>query len=94
MILGFTITPSNEFELFVDKLYKPEHLWVLSKSYSNNQGTLSHFFIGLERHRKTVIWCAMGLPITFSIYQKVIGTLVSLLFMATAFVLRGGATFV
>ena len=92
LILRVTILPSIQYELFVDKLQKPKNLWVISKCYSGNQATLHYFFSGLERQSKNLIWKSMGVPITFGIYQKVIGSLVSILIMSMAFMLRGAMT--
>ena len=92
LILRVTILPSIQYELFVDKLQKPKNVWVISKCYSGNQATLHYFFSGLERQSKNLIWKSMGVPITFGIYQKVIGSLVSILIMSMAFMLRGAMT--
>ena len=53
------------------------------------QATLHFFFNGLERQSKQLIWKSMGVPITFDVYQRVIGSLVSILIMTMAFMLRG-----
>ena len=89
LLLRFTIQPSIQYELLIDTLHKPKHLWVISKCYSGNQATLHFFFNGLERQSKQLIWKSMGVPITFDVYQRVIGSLVSILIMTMAFMLRG-----
>ena len=50
---------------------------------------IAFFFNGLERQSKQLIWKSMGVPITFDVYQRVIGSLVSILIMTMAFMLRG-----
>ena len=50
---------------------------------------IAFFLKGLERQSKQLIWKSMGVPITFDVYQRVIGSLVSILIMTMAFMLRG-----
>ena len=50
------------------------------------------FFTGLEASRKDVVWNCFGMPLTFTVYQKVIGSLVSIIILSMTFALRSSVT--
>ena len=88
VLLVFSIYPSIEYKLFVRELHAPNILHILSKCYSGNQATLQYFFAGLELHRERLIWKVFGVEITSSVYERVIGSLVSFLLLTMGFMLR------
>ena len=53
---------------------------------------MSYFFTGLETSRKDVVWKIFGIPLTFAVYQKVIGSLVSIIILSMTFALRSSVT--
>ena len=58
---------------------------------SDNNGALKYFLDGLEIQRRSVIWMIFGIPVTLEMYERVIGSLVSLLIAAIALILRSSA---
>eukprot|EP00943_MAST-04B_sp_MAST-4B-sp1_P003619 g3619.t1 len=92
LLLSTSIAPSNEYTLFVEELQKPDILYTLSKIYGSEAHGMSYFFTGLEASRKDVVWNCFGMPLTFTVYQKVIGSLVSIIILSMTFALRSSVT--
>ena len=73
---------------FIEQLQKPDILFTISRMYGSEAHGMSYFFAGLETSRKDVVWKIFGIPLTFAVYQKVIGSLVSIIILSMTFALR------
>ena len=92
LLLSTSISPSNEYTVFIEQLQKPDILFTISKIYGSEAHGMSYFFTGLETSRKDVVWKIFGIPLTFAVYQKVIGSLVSIIILSMTFALRSSLT--
>ena len=75
---------------FLRSLHCGDNVFILSECFNgkSNSGALKYFFDGLEIQRQSVIWSIFGIPVTLEMYERVIGSLVSLLIAALALILR------
>ena len=92
VLLSTSISPSNEYTVFIEQLQKPDILFTISRIYGSEAHGMSYFFAGLETSRKDVVWKIFGIPLTFAVYQKVIGSLVSIIILSMTFALRSSLT--
>ena len=92
VLLSTSISPSNEYTVFIEQLQKPDILFTISRIYGSEAHGMSYFFAGLETSRKDVVWKIFGIPLTFAVYQKVIGSLVSIIILSMTFALRSSVT--
>ena len=92
VLLSTSISPSNEYTVFIEQLQKPDILFTISRMYGSEAHGMSYFFAGLETSRKDVVWKIFGIPLTFAVYQKVIGSLVSIIILSMTFALRSSLT--
>ena len=92
LLLSTSISPSNEYTVFIEQLQKPDILFTISRIYGSEAHGMSYFFAGLETSRKDVVWKIFGIPLTFAVYQKVIGSLVSIIILSMTFALRSSVT--
>ena len=92
LLLSTSISPSNEYTVFIEQLQKPDILFTISRIYGGEAHGMSYFFAGLETSRKDVVWKIFGIPLTFAVYQKVIGSLVSIIILSMTFALRSSVT--
>ena len=92
LLLSTSISPSNEYTVFIEQLQKPDILFTISRMYGSEAHGMSYFFAGLETSRKDVVWKIFGIPLTFAVYQKVIGSLVSIIILSMTFALRSSLT--
>eukprot|EP00943_MAST-04B_sp_MAST-4B-sp1_P005670 g5670.t1 len=90
IILTLSMKPSIEYTLFLRSLHCGDNVFILSECFNgkNNSGALKYFFDGLEIQRQSVIWRIFGIPVTLEMYERVIGSLISLLIAALALILR------
>ena len=90
MVLTLSMKPSIRYTLFLRSLHCGDNVFILSECFNgeSNSGALKYFFDGLEIQRQSVIWSVFGIPITLELYERVIGSLVSLLIAVLALVLR------
>ena len=90
MLLTLSMKPSIRYTLFLRSLHCGDNVFILSECFNgeSNSGALKYFFDGLEIQRQSVIWSVFGIPITLELYERVIGSLVSLLIAVLALVLR------
>ena len=90
MLLTLSMKPSIEYTLFLRSLHRGDNVFILSECFNgkSNSGALKYFFDGLEIQRQSVIWSVFGIPITLELYERVIGSLVSLLIAVLALILR------
>ena len=90
IILTLSMKPSIEYTLFLRSLHCGDNVFILSECFNgkSNSGALKYFFDGLEIQRQSVIWSIFGIPVTLEMYERVIGSLVSLLIAALALILR------
>ncbi len=92
LLLSTSISPSNEYTVFIEQLQKPDILFTISRIYGSEAHGMLYFFTGLETSRKDVVWKIFGIPLTFAVYQKVIGSLVSIIILSMTFALRSSVT--
>ena len=85
MMLTLSMKPSIEYTLFLRSLHCGDKVFILSECFN---GESKKFFDGLEIQRQSVIWSIFGIPVTLEMYERVIGSLVSLLLAALALILR------
>eukprot|EP00942_MAST-04A_sp_MAST-4A-sp1_P012729 g12729.t1 len=85
MMLTLSMKPSIEYTLFLRSLHCGDKVFILSECFN---GESKKFFDGLEIQRQSVIWSIFGIPVTLEMYERVIGSLVSLLIAALALILR------
>merc|ERR1712023_348018 len=85
LILGETLWM---YALFLRSLHRGDNVFILSECFNgeSNSGALKYFFDGLEIQRRSVIWSVFGIPVTLELYERIIGSLVSLLITALALV--------
>ena len=90
IILTLSMKPSIQYTLFSRSLHCGDNVFILSECFNgkSNSGALKYFFDGLEIQRQSVIWSIFGIPVTLEMYERVIGSLVSLLITALALSLR------
>ena len=85
IMLTLSMKPSIEYTLFLRSLHCGDKVFILSECFN---GESKKFFDGLEVQRQSVIWSIFGIPVTLEMYERVIGSLVSLLIAALALILR------
>ena len=85
IMLTLSMKPSIEYTLFLRSLHCGDKVFILSECFN---GESKKFFDGLEIQRQSVIWSIFGIPVTLEMYERVIGSLVSLLIAALALILR------
>ena len=92
MLLTLSMKPSMRYTLFLRSLHCGDNVFILSECFNgeSNSGALKYFFDGLEIQRQSVIWRIFGIPVTVEMFERVIGSLVSLLIAALALILRSG----
>ena len=84
--------PSIAYTRFLESIHRGDYVLILSECFnSDNNGALKYFLDGLEIQRRSVIWMIFGIPVTLEMYERVIGSLVSLLIAAFALILRSSA---
>jgi len=88
VFLTLSIKPSVHYGYFIERLHRGDSLLCLSECFSGDQLTLKYFFEGLEIQRKYLVWRCFGIPVTFTIFKQIFGSLLSLLVASLAYVLR------
>ena len=92
ILLTISMKPSIAYTRFLESIHRGDYVLILSECFnSDNNGALKYFLDGLEIQRRSVIWMIFGIPVTLEMYERVIGSLVSLLIAAIALILRSSA---
>ena len=92
ILLTISMKPSIAYTRFLESIHRGDYVLILAECFnSDNNGALKYFLDGLEIQRRSVIWMIFGIPVTLEMYERVIGSLVSLLIAAIALILRSSA---
>ena len=86
--LSTTLAPSLAWTQFIYRLRRPNTLFILSECCFNKGDDLQQFFVGLELQREFVVWNIFGISVTIEVYQRILGSFISLLVIGGSVFLR------
>ena len=87
VLLSTTLAPSLAWTKFMYSLNRPNTLFVLSECFKG-ESDLNRLFKGLEQQREYMVWKVFGISVTIDVYQRVLGSLMTLLVVGGSVLIR------